>query len=177
MKTIKARRRRDEPVTDEVLQRAIQKGCLRVRQTWKGYTGTIEDDGETWFGKLRGIKDLVTYEADSALDLNMAFRAAVDNYLSTCRMLGHEPQRPAESRNGREGRYVGRCASVHVRWSEHAGPPIAFEAYSHWMDRENRMPPEARRRRPYISKAALARLQAHVHATLDRLDRERKGDQ
>lgn len=77
------------------------------------------------------------------------------------------------SRNAREGRYVGRCAGVHVRWHEHAGPPVAFEAYSHWMDRENAMPREARRCRPYISKAAVARLQARVQVILDRLDRER----
>lgn len=84
--------------------------------TDKGYTGTIEHDGETWYGKLRGIKDLVTYEAGSALDLNIAFRAAVDNYLSTCRALGHKPQRPpAQSRNTREGRYIGVWRGRHLR--------------------------------------------------------------
>lgn len=76
------------------------------------------------------------------------------------------------SRNAREGRYLGKCAGAHVRWCEHAGPPAAFAAYSHWMDRENTMPPrEARRRRHYVDKTAIARLQAHVRCLIQQADR------
>jgi len=38
-------------------------------------------------------EDLVTFEAESARDLEVNFHNAVDAYLDTCQSLGREPQK------------------------------------------------------------------------------------
>lgn len=63
---------------------------------YKGYFGTVEfsADDSILSGKLFGINDLVTFEGESVRRLEKAFREAVDDYLTTCRQLGKEPERP-----------------------------------------------------------------------------------
>ena len=39
------------------------------------------------------IEDLVTFEAESARDLEVNFHNAVDAYLDTCKSIGREPQK------------------------------------------------------------------------------------
>lgn len=65
---------------------------------YKGYLGTAEVDLETnsLFGKLFGIRDLVTYEAENPAELREQFHAAVDEYLADCESLGREPDRPCK---------------------------------------------------------------------------------
>ena len=52
---------------------------------YKGYSGTVEfhADDEVFFGKLVGIRDVVTFEADSVTKLKKAFKEAVDDYILT----------------------------------------------------------------------------------------------
>ena len=56
----------------------------------KQYQGSaeisLEDD--CLFGKLLFISDLVTYEAQTVRALQLAFEAAVDNYLKQCAESG-----------------------------------------------------------------------------------------
>lgn len=103
MSVIKSRSHNDEPVTEEVLKRAIEKGRIRLKQT---------------------------------------------------------------SRNQREGRYVGKCDGGHVRKRSFIGPPAAWLAFDVWSERANNVPYPSRRRRDYVDKPAIARLQAHVRARL-----------
>lgn len=59
---------------------------------YRGYTGTIElslDDG-CYYGKIKNTKDLVNYEAKSAMMLLNEFRKAVDDYLEFCKSVGKE---------------------------------------------------------------------------------------
>jgi predicted HicB family RNase H-like nuclease len=46
----------------------------------KGYTGNVEfnADDEVFYGKILGIRDVVSFEADSVQKLKKAFREAVD---------------------------------------------------------------------------------------------------
>lgn len=89
--------------------------------TYKGYIGSIEDGGETWHGHLLRIDDLVSYQAGTLLELNLAFRSAVDDYLATCRALGRKPQRPRLSRNAREGWFYGKWGTKRCRtWHKEA---------------------------------------------------------
>ncbi len=62
---------------------------------YKGYIATLEYSSEdkVFYGKLEMINDLVTFEADSASDLEVNFHNAVDEYLDTCKALGREPQK------------------------------------------------------------------------------------
>jgi predicted HicB family RNase H-like nuclease len=59
----------------------------------KGYSGTVaySDDDEIFFGKINGIRDVVTFEADSVPKLKKAFREAVEDYIETYLQLGKKP--------------------------------------------------------------------------------------
>jgi predicted HicB family RNase H-like nuclease len=52
--------------------------------TYKGYAGSAEvsDEDGVVHGRLLGIRDLVTYEAETFAGLDAAFRNAVDDYLA-----------------------------------------------------------------------------------------------
>jgi predicted HicB family RNase H-like nuclease len=62
---------------------------------YKGYSGTVEfsADDDVFFGKINGIRDVVTFEADSVQKLKKAFREAVDDYIETCEQLGKDPDK------------------------------------------------------------------------------------
>lgn len=64
--------------------------------TYKGYVGefTLDNDDEMFYGKLIGINQLVTFEADNAHDLKQAFYDSVDDYLAFCAEQGIEPDKP-----------------------------------------------------------------------------------
>ncbi len=59
----------------------------------KGYTGSVEFSAtdETFFGKIVGIRDLVTFEANSVAKLKKAFKEAVEDYMAMCQEFGKHP--------------------------------------------------------------------------------------
>ena len=61
----------------------------------KGYTGSVEfsNTDEIFFGKIVGIRDLVTFEADTVAKLKKAFKEAVEDYIATCKELGKDPDK------------------------------------------------------------------------------------
>ena len=62
---------------------------------YKGFCGSIEyteEDG-CFFGKVIGISDLVTFEAESLEGLKHAFVEMVEDYILHCEEIGKEPQR------------------------------------------------------------------------------------
>lgn len=63
--------------------------------SYKGYTGTIEFDIEekVLFGKVIGIKGLISYEGVSGEDLENDFKEAIDEYLEDCTSLGLKPEK------------------------------------------------------------------------------------
>lgn len=61
---------------------------------YKGYVGSIEfseEDG-IFYGKVMGIRSLISYEGESARELLDDFHGAVDDYLEACRAEGKEPE-------------------------------------------------------------------------------------
>ena len=62
---------------------------------YKGYHTRIEFDydDQVLFGKIEGIKDLVSFEADNATEIEKSFHEAVDDYLEFCTELGVEPNK------------------------------------------------------------------------------------
>jgi predicted HicB family RNase H-like nuclease len=60
---------------------------------FKGYVVSVEfsAEDEVFFGKLTGIREVVTFEGDSVTKLKKAFKDAVEDYIITCRHLGKEP--------------------------------------------------------------------------------------
>ncbi len=63
---------------------------------YKGYLGTAElseTDG-VFNGKLAFLRDLVTYESDTAEGLVRAFHESVDDYLADCAEEGRDADKP-----------------------------------------------------------------------------------
>lgn len=61
---------------------------------YRGYVGSVEffeDDG-IFYGKIMGIRPLISYEDESAKELLNDFQVAVDNYLEICKVEGKEPK-------------------------------------------------------------------------------------
>ena len=62
---------------------------------YKGYLGSVEfseDDG-LFYGKVTGIRSLVSYEGTTAKTLVKNFHEAVDDYLALCRDSGKTPEK------------------------------------------------------------------------------------
>jgi len=61
---------------------------------YKGYVGSVEfseKDG-VFFGKVQGIRSLISYEGTNAVELVSDFHEAVDDYLSLCAEEGIAPE-------------------------------------------------------------------------------------
>lgn len=63
--------------------------------SYKGYTGTVERSGEDdcLFGKVVGVKSLLSYEGNSLQGLEKDFRSVIDGYLNDCKERGIAPER------------------------------------------------------------------------------------
>ena len=62
---------------------------------YKGYVGSIEFSEEDCmlYGKVQGIRSLISYEGKSAEELLQDFHGAVDDYLTMCAEEGIEPEK------------------------------------------------------------------------------------
>ena len=63
---------------------------------YKSYIGSVHysDEDEIFYGKLEGIRGLISYEGETAKELKQAFQEAVDDYLNDCKNNAIEPQKP-----------------------------------------------------------------------------------
>jgi len=63
---------------------------------YKGYTGSIEYSVEDalLFGKVLGIKSLLSYEGLTGKDLEQNFRGVIDEYLDDCSTSQKKPEKP-----------------------------------------------------------------------------------
>jgi len=62
---------------------------------YKNYVGSVEfseSDG-VFFGKVMGIRAMISYEGTTAKELVEDFHGAVDDYLKLCEEEGKEPER------------------------------------------------------------------------------------
>ena len=62
---------------------------------YKGYVGSVEfseEDG-LFYGKVMGIRALISYEGSTAAELVNDFHGAVDDYLALCEEKHTEPER------------------------------------------------------------------------------------
>ena len=62
---------------------------------YKSYVGSVEfseSDG-VFFGKVMGIRAMISYEGTTAKELVEDFHGAVDDYLELCEEEGKEPER------------------------------------------------------------------------------------
>jgi predicted HicB family RNase H-like nuclease len=63
---------------------------------YKGYTGVVEFDEESGvlFGRVIGLRDLITFEGESVAEVTRAFHDSVDVYLELCAERGEDPEKP-----------------------------------------------------------------------------------
>src|SRR5688500_5087070 len=81
---------------------------------YKNYFGRVEfdDEAKVLDGEVVGLRDVVTFKADSVDGIEKAFRESVDDYLAFCRKRGEEPEKPFS------GQFVVRAdADLHRRLS------------------------------------------------------------
>lgn len=62
---------------------------------YRGYVGSIEfsEEDEVFFGKVLGIRSLISYKGENATELISDFHGAVDDYLAECEANGIEPEK------------------------------------------------------------------------------------
>ncbi|TKD30007.1 type II toxin-antitoxin system HicB family antitoxin [Azotobacter chroococcum] len=87
--------------------------------TYKGYTARIEFDerDDIFVGRVLGVRDIISFHADSVAELRAEFAAAVDDYLADCAEQGVSPEKPASGR-----------VMLRIRPEVHAAAAIAAKA-------------------------------------------------
>jgi len=62
---------------------------------YKGYVGSVEfsEEDALFYGKVMGIRALISYEGKNAQELVGDFHGAVDDYLEMCSAEGIEPEK------------------------------------------------------------------------------------
>jgi len=83
---------------------------------YKGYNGTVEysDSDKILYGKVLGIRSLLSYEGNSLDGLRSDFEDAIDDYIETCAANGHEPEKPYKgSFNVRVSPETHRAIALH----------------------------------------------------------------
>lgn len=63
--------------------------------TYKGFTAKIEfsADDKVFFGRLLGIDDIVTFEAETVETLTESFHEAVDFHIEVCQKTGKKAKK------------------------------------------------------------------------------------
>ena len=63
---------------------------------YKGYTGSIEysKEDDLLFGKVLGVKGLISYEGKTGNELENDFIEAIEEYLATCKHEDIAPEKP-----------------------------------------------------------------------------------
>lgn len=63
---------------------------------YKGYVGQVEfdDDANIFHGEVINLRDVVTFQGSSVVELRKAFEESVDDYLEFCAERGESPEKP-----------------------------------------------------------------------------------
>jgi predicted HicB family RNase H-like nuclease len=66
----------------------------------KGYTARVEFDArdDIFVGRVLGVRDIISFHAETVGDLRRQFERAIDDYLSDCEVQGVSPEKPASGR-------------------------------------------------------------------------------
>ena len=62
---------------------------------YKGYIGSVEfsEEDSLFYGKVMGIRSLISYQGENATELISDFHEAIDDYLALCEEEGIEPEK------------------------------------------------------------------------------------
>ncbi|MBR1853715.1 MAG: type II toxin-antitoxin system HicB family antitoxin [Lachnospiraceae bacterium] len=104
--------------------------------TYKLYNGTVEysKEDKCLFGKVVGIKSLISYEGNSIQELEEDFQKTVDEYIEECRKQGVEPEKPYKGTfNVRISPDLHRNASIYAIEHEKSLNSVVEEAISNML--------------------------------------------
>ena len=77
----------------------MRSETIRINNTleYKGYVGCVEfsEQDRIFYGKVKGIRSLISYEGTTIKELSDDFREAIDSYLALCESEGIEPETPS----------------------------------------------------------------------------------
>jgi len=68
--------------------------------SYKGYLGKIEFDADAkvFYGRVINTRDTITFQSESAVQLEEEFKTSIDTYLSFCADLGESAEKPYSGR-------------------------------------------------------------------------------
>ncbi len=63
---------------------------------YKGYVGSVEfsEEDSLFYGKVIGVRALISYEGATVTELIEDFHRAVEDYLALCKNEGKQPEIP-----------------------------------------------------------------------------------
>ncbi|MFZ4968128.1 type II toxin-antitoxin system HicB family antitoxin [Pseudomonas gingeri] len=87
--------------------------------TYKGYTARVEfdDRDDIFVGRVLGVRDIISFHADSVTQLRAEFAGAIEDYLADCAEQGVSPEKPASGK-----------VMLRIRPEVHAAATIAAKA-------------------------------------------------
>lgn len=96
---------------------------------YRGYTGRVEVDleAETLFGEVIDIRDVITFEGDTVVEIVRAFHDSVDDYLTFCHEKGIAPEKPFS------GQFLVRTTPEHHRMIAEAAA-ASRSSITRWAD-------------------------------------------
>jgi predicted HicB family RNase H-like nuclease len=127
---------------------------------YKGYVGSVKFSSEdrVFYGKLEGLRDLVSYEGTDVNSLERSFREAVDDYVATCSQRGKTPEIPFKgSFNVRVGKELHMRAATYAINADRKLNTVVSEALQYYLEakqgitkpkRKSQAPESSRRRLP-----------------------------
>jgi predicted HicB family RNase H-like nuclease len=64
--------------------------------SYKNYNGTVEysKEDKCLFGKVVGIRSLLSYEGNSIQEMEMNFQSVIEEYIADCKERGLQPEQP-----------------------------------------------------------------------------------
>ena len=89
------------------------------RTSREGYTPAVEFDerDDIFVGRVLGVRDIISFHADSVAELRAEFAAAVEDYLADCAEQGLSPEKPASGK-----------VMLRIRPEVHAAATIAAQS-------------------------------------------------
>ena len=68
--------------------------------TYRGYSGAVEFSAadNCFFGRILGIRDVISFEGESVAGLRKDFKNAVDDYHAACEEIGKSPEHPCSGK-------------------------------------------------------------------------------
>jgi predicted HicB family RNase H-like nuclease len=88
---------------------------MKNMMQYKGYYGSVNFDADDliFYGKLEFINSLISYEGETAKEIDTAFKEAVNDYIESCKTRKLEPEKPFKgSLNIRIGRELHEKAAL-----------------------------------------------------------------